>query len=471
MGKKPELEHGHQTKYDDIIKCSEKNTMKKWVVSIILIAILLAGGLLRQHNLSVWPREGATFDEFAWTFQGISIITNGVPVSWSPHAAYTNKTEYFNPQGARFTLVKPYLEHPPLFGIVAGAFAKLQGIETFDDVTIAKIRPLALIMGLVSILAVFLLANAVYGNGVGLIASGVYAMLPTVVIGSRLVQNENFFIPLFLFALYFAYRYVESASKNKKLVTVHLIISALLCGLLPLAKMPWLTASIAVISMFLFAKKWKAAGIVLGTTGVFLGAWLIYGYSTDAALFESLWKLQLARYDMAFDSLFILFRDPITADRLLVDGWIYFGWAAIIWLSTKDVKKNLPIILGFLAYFAVFVFAIPSEAMHGWYRFPFYPFLAIAIAVFWKEYFNKNYLATALSFVVIGLSMFAGSWGKVLGFSYPVFRTYLITVAIGAFPALFPTLANKKVFRWINYLLLVSIVLLSIWTVIVYNEQ
>jgi len=445
--------------------------MKKWVVSLILITILLVGGLLRHHNLSVWPREGATFDEFAWTFQGISIINSGVPISWSPHAAYTNKTEYYNPQGARFTLVKPYLEHPPLFGIVAGAFAKLQGIQTFDDVTIAKIRPLALFMGLVSIFAVFLLASSVYGNGIGLIASGIYAILPTVVIGSRLVQNENFFIPLFLFALYFAYRYIESASKNKKLISWNLIVASLLCGLLPLAKMPWITASIAVIGMFFLSKKWKAAGIILGVTGAFLGAWLTYGYSMDAVLFGNLWKLQLARYDMAFDSLFILFRDPITADRLLVDGWIYFGWAAIIWLSTKDLKKNLPIIFGFLAYFAVFVFAIPSEPMHGWYRFPFYPFLAISIAVFFKEHFNKNYLTTAVSFVIIGLSMFAGSWGKILGFSYPVFRTYLITVAIGALPALFPKFINKKVFRWINYVLLVDIVLLSIWTVIMYNEQ
>ncbi len=445
--------------------------MKKWLVSILFITILLVGGLLRHHNLSVWPREGATFDEFAWTFQGVSIINTGVPVSWSPHAVYTNKTEYFNPQGAHFTLVQPYLEHPPLFGIVAGTFANLRGVSTFDDVTIATMRPLALLMGVISIFAVFVLAHAVYGNVVGLLASCVYAILPTVVIGSRLVQNENFFIPLFLFALYFAYRYIESEPKNKRLNTLYLTGTALLCGLLPLAKIPWITASLAVICMFLFSKKWKAAGIVAGATVLFLVGWLIYGYSMDAALFGNLWKLQLARYDMAFDSLFVLFRDPITADRLLVDGWIYFGWAAIIWLSTKDLKKNLPIVLGFLAYFAVFVFAIPSEPMHGWYRYPFYPFLSIAIAVFFKEYVNKNYIVTALSFVVIGLSMFAGSWGRVFGFSYPVFRTYLVMVACGALPAVFPKLAKKKPFLWINRFLLAFVVLLTLWTVIGYNEQ
>lgn len=445
--------------------------MKKWLVVCVLILILFVGGALRKNNLDVWPREGATFDEFAWVYQGVSILNTGTPVSWSPHAAYTNKTEYFNPQGTHFVLVKPYLEHPPLFGLVAGTFAKMRGVQTFDDVTITKIRPLGLVMGLVSIVAVFLLASAVYGNGVGLLASGVYAIIPTVVIGSRLVQNENFFIPLFLFALYFAYKYIEESGKNKKLMTLNLGVTALLCGLLPLAKMPWITASVAVTLMFLFEKKWKAAGIVLGTTLIFLAGWLIYGFSVAPALFSSLWKLQLARYDMAFDSLFILFRDPITADRLLVDGWIYFGWAAIIWLCTKDIKRNLPIVFGFLVYFAVFVFAIPSEPMHGWYRYPFYPFLAVAIAVFFKEHFNKNYLVTALSFVVIGLSMFAGSWGRVFGFSYPVFRTYLAVVAAGAIPGVVHDKKFEKISQCINYCLIGVILCLTIWTIVAYNEQ
>lgn len=439
--------------------------MKKWLVYACLAGILLIGGLLRYDKLDVWPREGATFDEFAWTFQGVSILNTGIPVSWSPHAAYTNKTEYFNPQGAHFVLVKPYLEHPPLFGLVAGAFAKIRGVNTFDDVTIAKIRPLGLVMGIVSIFAVFLLTSAVYGNSVGLIASGIYAILPTVVIGSRLVQNENFFIPMFLFALYFAYQYIKKPSVK------NLSFAAGISALLPLAKIPWVAAPIAVILMFLFAKKWKAALCVGGVTVLGLAGWFIYGYTMDATLFMNLWKLQLARYDMAFDSIFVLFRDPLTADRTLVDGWIYFGWIGIVWLCTRDMKKNLPIIFGFLSYFAIFVFAIPGEPLHGWYRYPFYPFLAIAIAVFFKEYFNKNYLVTAISFVLIGLSMFADSWGNVLGFSYPVFRTYLVAVAVGAMPGIIQNKKIETIAKIINYCLVIVLFCLTIWTIVVYNEQ
>lgn len=445
--------------------------MKKWMVAFILGIILLVGGLLRYDKYTVWPREGATFDEFAWTFQGLSILNTGIPVSWSPHMAYTNTTEYYNPQGAHFRLVTPYLEHPALFGLVAGGFAKFRGVNTFDQVTIAGIRPLALIMGIVSILAVFFLTNAVYGEVVGLLAAGIYAIIPTVVIGSRLVQNENFFIPLFLFAIYFAYRYIQQSGKTKTVITPKLVITSLLCGLLVLAKIPWIAATVAVAATLFFTKHWKAALVVIGSTIVCLGIWLFYGYSTDATLFSKLWQLQLARYDMSFDSLFTLFRDPITVDRLLVDGWIYFGWVSVTWLCTKGVKKHAPIIFGFLAYFCIFVFAIPSEPSHGWYRYPFYPFLAMSLAVFFKEHFNKNYLATALSFIVVGLSMFANSWEKVLGFSYPVFRTYLIAVGIGALPGVISDKKIEKFSKVVNYCLIICIFCLTIWTIVAYNEQ
>jgi hypothetical protein len=174
---------------------------------------------------------------------------------------------------------------------------------------------------------------------------------------------------------------------------------------------------------------------------------------------------------MAFDSLFVLFREPVVADRTLVDGWIYFGWVAMILLMLKDTKKNLPVVLGFITYGSIFVFAIPSEPLHGWYRYPFYPFLAIATAVFLVDCFNRKYMATALYFLIVGLSMFAESWAKVLGFSYPVYRIYIILIAVGTLPSIFPKIEHYKIFHRINMVLLLCIILLSVWTVFVYNEQ
>jgi 4-amino-4-deoxy-L-arabinose transferase-like glycosyltransferase len=439
--------------------------MKKWAVYVLLAGILLVGAYLRNYNLTVWPREGATFDEFAWTFLGLSVWQKGIPTSWSPHGAYKNRVEYYNPQGAHFTLVTPYLEHPPLFGLIAGGFARANGVTSFDQVTISKIRPLALMLGVLAIFSVFLLAAAVYGDVTGLIASGIYAVIPTVAIGSRLVQNENFFIPFFLLALYFAYKYIQRSSRTD------LRVATIICAVLPLAKVPWVAAPAAVMAMLGYSKKWKAAFMVGVTAAVCFGGFIVYGLLLDTEVFLNLWRLQLARYAMRFDSLFIIFQDPAVADRTLVDGWIYFGWAAMILLLIKNLKKNLPVVLGFLAYGAVFVFAIPSEPLHGWYRYPFYPFLAIALAVFLKEYCNRNFLVSAVFYVVTGLSMFAQSWGRTLGFSYPVFRTYVGIVAVGALAGIFPKLEHNKLFRWVNIAILSIIILLSVWTILIYNEQ
>lgn len=439
--------------------------MRKITVGIILAFILMVGLFLRSYNYTVWPREGATFDEFAWTFLGLSLWEKGVPSSWSPHKAYKNRVEYFNPQGAHFTIVTPYLEHPPLFGLIAGGFARLRGITTFDEVRVATVRPLAIALGILSIYMVFLLASVLYGDVVGLIASAVYAITPTVAVGSRLVQNENFFIPFFLLSLLLAYRNIQRPKKGT------LAASVLIASILPLAKVPWVAAPIAVAGIFAISRKWKEAGLVLLATTLIFSIFLVYGFVLDREVFINLWKLQLARYDMVFDSLFILFRDPVVVDRALVDGWIYFGWVAMILLLVKDIKKHLPVVIGFLAYGAIFVFAIPSEGLHGWYRYPFYPFLAIATAVFIKEYLNVNYLVTAVFYVVVGLSMFAESWGRTYGFSYPVFRIYLMTVACSALPVIFPKLQNKRAFRWLHGVMVLCIIFLSCWAILLYNEQ
>ncbi|MGH7245356.1 MAG: hypothetical protein ACREGI_00290, partial [Candidatus Levyibacteriota bacterium] len=194
-----------------------------------------------------------------------------------------------------------------------------------------------------------------------------------------------------------------------------------------------------------------------------------WGIYWNPHLFFSLWGLQLNRYDITFTSIFALFTYPVLTDRQLLDGWIYFGWIAIFLLMVKDLKKNLFILIPFLAYFAVFVYAIPNEPGHGWYRYPFYPFLTIATALFLKEYFNKNYLLTFFFLLFTGLSMLGQSWAQALGFSFFVFRFSLGFYALSLLPLFLPK--TKKLATWISYTSLLSIFLLTLWSVFSYNEQ
>lgn len=429
---------------------------------LFLGLILVLGLVLRSNNLYTWPRLGATFDEYAWVWLGINLIQNQVPVSWSPHPQYTERKQIVY-QKTNFFIVKPYLEHPPIFGLVAGTYALFAGVKDMYNVDLAHIRGLALLLGVLSIFILYVFAAEVYDYRVGLISALIYATVPTIAVGSRIVQNENFFLPLFLTSLFLAAKFL----KTKK--SLYRNIAAIICGILALSKVPWLAASLAIVLIFLLLKKYKDIFKFLAIVASIFMLFIAYGAYFNLNLFIDLWKLQLARYDLAFNSLFALFTSPYVVDRFLIDGWIYFGWFAIFLLSVKDIKKNYMILLPFMAYLAVFVFAIPNEPSHGWYRFPFYPFLVISIALFIKEYFNKNRILTMLLLLFTGLSMLQITWTAYFGFSFLVFRLFLILCGLSMLPLFFPKTLKKS--NLLNIALLVFIFLLNIWSVFLYNEQ
>ena len=430
---------------------------------ILLFLIVLLGFLLRSHNLYTWPREGATFDEYAWTWLGINLIQKQTPISWSSQPQYTNR-EHLTYRGAAFFLVRPYLEHPPGFGLVAGSFALLNGARDMYDVDIKTIRPFAVILGLTSIALVFLLAKDLYDRKTAFIASLLYATIPTVAIGSRIVQNENFFIPLFLLALLFTSKYL----KNKN--SLYRNLAAVICGLLILSKVPWIAAAGSVVLIFLYLKKYKDLFKFLLIVIPIGLLYIVYGFYWDAKLFIDLWGLQLNRYDISFTSIYALFQKPWLVDRFYLDGRIYFGWFAFLLLVT-DIKKHFVIIFALLSYFVIFLTGIPDEAGHGWYRYPFYPFLIISIALFVRDYFVKNPILTFLFLVLVGATLFQNTWVQTFGFSYFVFRLIIIGWGLSLIPLLLPFNPLLRVSKFVSYSWFVIFIALNIWAVMLYNEQ
>ena len=238
--------------------------------TILLLGILLLGFNLRMHNINTWPRKGATFDEYAWTWLGINLIQEHVPVSWSPHPQYKDARDVIYQQ-THFRIVKPFLEHPPLFGLIAGGFALSTGVKNMYTLDINNIRGLSLLLGMMSLVFMYLFVLEVYSKRLAVLASLLYATIPTVVIGSRIVQNENFFIPFWLFSLYLLSKYLHS----KRVLYRNLAI--FICSILILAKIPWIAGSISLLGILLFYKKYKDAGYVLLGIGAALAAYLLYG--------------------------------------------------------------------------------------------------------------------------------------------------------------------------------------------------
>ncbi len=431
---------------------------RTYYTSFFLLVIVLLGAFLRHHNFVSVPRQGATFDEFAWVWQGMNVIQKGIPISWSSQPQYTTR-EHRVYQGAAFWIVQPYLEHPPAFGIVAGGFALLNGSRDMYDVTLGGIRPLALILGVVSIVLIFFLVRLHYDTGAALLTSLFYAVTPTVAIGSRIVQNENFLIPLWLMALIMLSGFI----KNNK--TFFRNAAAVAAGIAVLAKVPWIVVGISLIAILAFRKRWRDVLVVLGITGAIGLLYPLYAILLDRELFFSLLALQLNRYDIHFQGLFSQFTKPLLVDRYYLDGWILFGWFSIV-LILRDWKKHLFIVIPFLCYLGIYMWGIPDEPAHGWYRYPFIPFLLMGAAVIIREEFKQITMVSLFFVLTVGLALLGNWWTPVFGFSYGVYRVF-IGVAAGSM--LLPLFFEKKFGRyssgivalWICVLILLSF--LSVW--------
>lgn len=428
--------------------------MKFYLFALIII---IFGFLLRNSSLSTVPRPGATFDEFAWAWQGISLIQKGVPVSWSSHPQYTQRQHKIY-QGAAFWIVTPYLEHPPFFGLVAGSFALWNGVTDMYHVTLAKIRPLALLLGTFSIFMIFIFCKELYGGKIALAASLLYATVPTIVIGSKIVQNENFLIPFWLLSLYFITLYLKSGKiwlRN---------VAGIIAGLLSLAKVPWLVVGLSLVMILMYKKKWKDAFIIGGLTVFIFSFFILYGVYYNQELFISLWKLQLARYDISFAGIFSIFTNPLLVDMYYLDGWILFGWFSMFSLL-KNFNKHFIIAIPFIAYFLLFAFAIPNEPGHGWYRYPFYPFMIISIALFIKEEFIKPSLSLVFFLLIVGLSLAANTWEQAFGFSYPIYRGAIILWSLPILALIFPSKKTIFLARGIAVFSIALFIILNIFAV------
>lgn len=427
--------------------------MKLYLVA--LITVIFVGFWLRNSNLSTVPRHGATFDEFAWTWQGINLIQKGIPISWSSHPQYTQKY-HLTYQGAAFWIVQPYLEHPPLFGLVAGSFAILNGAKDMYHVTLANIRPLALLLGLFSIFMVFTLCKELYGTKTALLASFLYATIPTVVIGSRIVQNENFLIPFWLLSLYLLALYLRTGKKAL------MILAGVVAGLLSLAKVPWLVVGLSLSIILVFKGKWKDALLTGLLTFAIFSLFFLYGIHYNKELFFSLWGFQLQRYDISFSGLFSVFTNPLLVDRYYLDGWILFGWFSMF-AAFKNFKKNFFILVPFIAYFILYIFAIPNEPAHGWYRYPFYPFMIISTALFIKEEYVRPSLSLVFFLLVVGLSLMANTWEQMFGFSYFAYRMSIIIWSLPILAVMIPSRKTIFLTKTIMVLSLIFFIALNVF--------
>lgn len=419
---------------------------------LIGLSISVLGFLLQMHGIEKFPPIGDTMDEIKGAFNGISLIKEGIPKSWSWFKEYGDiPLEIIN--GREYKIVAPYFDDPPVFALISGGYALSQGMDNFSKVDILKMRYPMPFLGMINIFLLFSLVYLLKGTLEATITALIYATTPTVILGSRLPVADNALITITMSSLILFIYF----TKTKSLIA--LCTAGTLAGLGFLMKSTGIYIGISLVLLSLSLKNHKASVILIQLLIISIGIWFLYGAYYNWELFAKLLPAYSGRFLFAptpVIDLFSVFR--IGVGLLSVDGWIIWGWICIILYTFLDKSEKtdlkrliLPITVGCYLTF----FSIMSGFTYGWYRFPFYPFLSWASAFVIIEIIQNPRFLPVFFFLSLPVSSsyIYGTGGT--GWNQNTLRAYQIF-----FVALMSPVIFYELFQWTRLKKIVQIIMI-----------
>lgn len=443
------------------------------MVLITAFLISLLGYNLRLHQFDSFPPPGDTFDELKGAYNGVSLITTGVPRSWSWFKEYGD-FPIVHVRNTDLRIVEPYFDDPPLFALLSGYYAISKGMDSLEKIDAGALRWPMLKLGALNIFLLFILVYLLKGPVEASLSALIYATVPTMVLGARLPIADNGVITSTLLSL------LTFAVYIKKNWYPALIAASVFAAAAFLMKSTGIFTPAALIFLSLLHRKYKAVFII----GIFaiasVGIWLWYGYYYNWELFTKLISIYSGRELFSPSMIINLFTVYRIGEKMMsVDGWVLWGWISVILYSFINVKKEesllsklvLPIMVGSYLVF----FSIMSGHSKGWYRLPLYPFLAWATAsVFLEIVKNPRFLLT-LFFIAIPVSSsyIYGSgetkWNQGQIRIYQILLPLLLAVPM--FYEIFKYPKLKKITQIILILAFTLAIIFNIRTILFYQDQ
>jgi 4-amino-4-deoxy-L-arabinose transferase-like glycosyltransferase len=392
--------------------------IKKIIKIIIVIFIAYFSYLIRSKNYEIIPIPGQSVDEYSYSWVGLSLIKTGVPVGISGLSGYKQQYDrYINID--RFmqfipsdplAINYPWMDHPPLLGLITGGFAYLKGAEVFEDTVAVFIRKPIILISTVSVLLVMIYCWLNFSFLTAIFAGLVYGTAPLVVLSGRMIQAENAIIPCLLAVMISISLYI----KKKK--DVWLIVAAMFSGLATLFK---LTGVVCYLFTFIFLLNYykkdykKCFNDIFYYLAISLPIsflYFIYGSVYGLENFKNIFLSNANRFYGIGSNLFLeLIRNQrLTQHKFLTEVWIVVGWIVSLgYLIKKPKNIGVKIVLiSLISYLMVYI--LFGSQPYGWYTFPFWPILIIALSRFLILGLEKgkNLLSVFIvSFIILGANI------------------------------------------------------------------
>lgn len=429
----------------------------------LLILIVILGLALRIRNYSKVPFPGQSQDEYSNAWVGLSLIETGVPVGMSGVLGNSNRQRiYINPDhifqqtaaGDPMTIVHPWFDHPPLVGLVTGAFAYWRGARLFEDVSASVIRKPAIFFAALTIFFIALVGEAWFGPVAGLLAAVFYAVSPLTTITNRMVQAENFLTPLALISLYCWWKFCHKRNRGWLYLGM---LSIILAVLMKLSAVAFVIAGMALLHEKV---KLKWPWILVGASGLATFSWFaIFGVSLNGPAFWSvLFSNSQRSYGIGYQAVLDLVTSfKITGRITLTDGWVLASFLGLAALTVVKIKNKEWVVYPFISYLAIYLF-FGSES-YGWYRIPFYPLTFLALGAMTVELVRRGEIG-GLFFFLIPLGASLAKIIPLSGAGVTAWRMASLVVLFGSY-----FFNRKRLNQW----LLVGFILIGVIAGVVYN--
>lgn len=400
---------------------------------LILIAILILGLILRLHNYSRYPQRGASSDEYTYSFLGISLLTKGIPISWSAFPAYKN-LRHLTIKKLYFPIVYPYFDHPPLNGLLVGGWSLLLGEDTFEAIDLSTIRLVPIFLSIISSILIFLIGFYLYNYKTAIWAILIYSTTTIFAMNGRVVFAENLLTPLMLLTVYLFLMFKKNMTLNKT------VLLGILCGLSFWTKEVGITVFLTTFYFFISERlKPKYVFTLSATSLLIIFSYALYGAYYDQELFWQIISLQSNR-EIGPKTLLYLLSTPIIVNKIYLDGWYFFGLISFF-LSFWAYKSNKFILVPSLIYVLLLIFSLTEEGEMGWYMIPMFPFMALFSARLLLTSLQKNNWFVFVMLLFVGLLHVRLLYQANFGLTAFQFRTIMLLMFV---PFIFLYLIRKE---------------------------
>lgn len=372
-----------------------------FVLGATVLVVLTLG--YRLFDYSVMPELRENPDELFATWNGWQLLDDGTTRGWSlwPHA-YGDRVDiepvsYFRKRPIRN--IVPYLEHPPLLHLMAGAAAKIGGASHWAHARLAHTRLVPI--GLTVVVVLLLLAvgrrlalprPATWFGGL------LYAVLPIIAIQGRVIKEEALVAPLGLASVLFFLRWRDDGERGRDLLG-----AAATAGLATLAKVPGLVFLPAVVALVLARGRPRAALLAAAAGLAVASLLLVYGAWVDWDLFWFTTAEQATGRPAHWNLFPRFFDDPLINHNLVGRPWLIFLWLGYIGGVVASDRRTAAVLTVPPLLYLLAIGLASGNWTFGWYLMPIYPFLCLGTGRFLADLWRRPNLWRGVLFVILPL--------------------------------------------------------------------